>query len=57
MSSGPEEPFHEDVTLEEQDLVLEDELGDVEFADNPEPRSPVLIEYHRPVRYLYPIPW
>ena len=43
MSTGPEERFHEDVTLEEQDLMLEDELGDVEFADNPEPRCPVLI--------------
>ena len=43
MSAESEERFHEDVTLEEQDPMLEDELGDVEFADNPEPRCPVLI--------------
>ena len=43
MSAEPEGRFHEDVTLEEQDLMFEDELGDVEFAENPEPRCPVLI--------------
>ncbi len=43
MSTGPGQNFHEDETFEEQDLMPEDELGDVEFADNPEPRCPVLI--------------
>ena len=28
---------------DEEDLMFEDELGDLEFADNPEPRCPVLI--------------
>ena len=43
MSSEPEESFHEEINPDEPDLLHEDELGDVEFADNPEPRCPVLI--------------
>ena len=42
MSDVTEERFPEDVPAED-DLLLEDELGDLEFADNPEPRCPVLI--------------
>ena len=42
MSDVTEERFPEDVPGEE-DLLFEDELGDLEFADNPEPRCPVLI--------------
>ncbi len=38
----PEERSPEDVTVEEE-VQLEDELLDMEFANNPEPRCPVLI--------------
>ena len=42
MSDSMEERLNSEVT-EEEDLMFEDELGDLEFADNPEPRCPVLI--------------
>ena len=42
MSDVTEERFPEDAP-DEEDLLFEDELGDLEFADNPEPRCPVLI--------------
>ena len=42
MSDVTEELYPEDVPAEE-DPLFEDELGDLEFADNPEPRCPVLI--------------
>ena len=42
MSDVTEAPYPEDVPAEE-DPLFEDELGDLEFADNPEPRCPVLI--------------
>ena len=43
MSDATEEIFPEDVREGDDDLMLEDELEDLEFADNPEPRCPVLI--------------
>ena len=42
MSDVTEELYPEDVPAEE-DPLFEDELEDLEFADNPEPRCPVLI--------------
>ena len=43
MSDLNEEVFLDDIPAGEEDLMLEDELADLEFADNPEPRCPVLI--------------
>ena len=43
MSDVSEESLLGDVPAEEVDLIPEDELLDLEFADNPEPRCPVLI--------------
>lgn len=43
MSDVSEESLLGDVPAEEVDLMPEDELLDLEFADNPEPRCPVLI--------------
>ena len=43
MSDVTEEIYPDDVAAGEDGLLLEDELGDLEFADNPEPRCPVLI--------------
>ena len=43
MSDVTEEVFPDDVPVGEDDLMPEDELVDLEFADNPEPRCPVLI--------------
>ena len=43
MSDLTEEVFPDDIPAGEEDLMLEDELADLEFADNPEPRCPVLI--------------
>ena len=43
MSDVSEESFLGDVPAEEVDLMPEDELLNLEFADNPEPRCPVLI--------------
>jgi len=43
MADATEEIFPDDVRGSEDDLMLEDELADLEFADNPEPRCPVLI--------------
>ena len=37
MSSEAEERFLEDLPHEDEDLVFEEELSDLEFADNPEP--------------------
>ena len=42
MSSEAEERFNGDLEYDE-DRTFEEELGDLEFADNPEPRCPVLI--------------
>lgn len=43
MSDVSEERFPEGSLGEDEDLMPEDELVDLEFADNPEPRCPVLI--------------
>ena len=43
MSDVSEEIFPQHVPAEEVDLMPEDELLNLEFADNPEPRCPVLI--------------
>ena len=43
MSDVTEEVYPDDVPVGEDDLMPEDELVDLEFADNPEPRCPVLI--------------
>ena len=43
MADATEEIFPDDVRGSEDDLMAEDELADLEFADNPEPRCPVLI--------------
>ena len=42
MSDVTDERFPEDAS-DEEDLLFEDEIEDLEFADNPEPRCPVLI--------------
>ena len=42
MSDSMEDRFPSQET-DEEDLMFEDELGDLEFADNPEPRCPVLV--------------
>ena len=43
MNDVTEELYPDDVPAGEDDLMPEDELVDLEFADNPEPRCPVLI--------------
>lgn len=43
MSGAAEEIFPDDVRESSDDLMPGDELEDLEFADNPEPRCPVLI--------------
>ena len=43
MNDLTEEVFPDDVPVGEDDFMPEDELADLEFADNPEPRCPVLI--------------
>jgi len=43
MADATEEILPDDVRGSEDDLMPEDELADLEFADNPEPRCPVLI--------------
>ena len=43
MSGATEEIFPDDVRESSDDLMPGDELEDLEFADNPEPRCPVLI--------------
>ena len=43
MSDATEEIFPDDVQESNDDLMPGDELEDLEFADNPEPRCPVLI--------------
>ena len=43
MSNVTEELYPDAVPAGEDDLMLEDELVNLEFADNPEPRCPVLI--------------
>ena len=43
MNDVTEELYPDAVPAGEDDLMLEDELVDLEFADNPEPRCPVLI--------------
>ena len=43
MSDVTEEIYPDDITYGEDDLIPGDELADLEFADNPEPRCPVLI--------------
>ena len=43
MSDVSEEISPDDVPVGEDDLMPEDELLGLEFADNPEPRCPVLI--------------
>ena len=43
MSSEAEERFPKDLAHGDEGLTFEEALGDLEFADNPEPRCPVLI--------------
>ena len=43
MNDVTEELYPDDVPAGEDDLMPEDELVDLEFADNPEPRCPVLL--------------
>lgn len=43
MADVTEEIFLEDVWGSEDDLIPEEELADLEFADNPDPGCPVLI--------------
>ena len=43
MSQAAGSDFSQDFQMEDEDLMPDDELIDLEFADNPEPRCPVLI--------------